>query len=170
MRISPASKVTSNDLANKRYVFLGDYVDRGSHSIETICLLLSFKLRYPESIFLLRGNHECSNVNRIYGFYDECKRRFGLKVWKTFCDCFNMLPVMGVIEGKVRILFLPLMSKILCLHGGLSPDLESLESVRMITRPFDSPSSGLLCDLLWSDPDHVSVCPSHLTTGHPGLG
>eukprot|EP00048_Salpingoeca_helianthica_P002018 m.53825 g.53825 ORF g.53825 m.53825 type:complete len:297 (+) comp11852_c2_seq1:158-1048(+) len=126
----------------ERYVFLGDYVDRGKHSIETICLLFCLKLRHPDHVYLLRGNHECANVNRVYGFYDECKRRFSLKIWKTFTDCFNVLPVAAVIEKKI-----------FCVHGGLSPDLTTIDDISAITRPIDCPANGLLSDLLWSDPD-----------------
>jgi len=124
------------------YLFLGDYVDRGPNGLETICLLLAYKIKYPENFFMLRGNHECSSINRIYGFYDECKTRFSLKIWKLFNDCFSCLPLGAIIEDKI-----------LCIHGGLSPDLKSLEQIRRIVRPTEIPDTGLLCDLLWADPD-----------------
>lgn len=124
------------------YLFLGDYVDRGKQSLETICLLLAYKIKYPENFFLLRGNHECASINRIYGFYDECKRRYSVKLWKTFIDCFNCLPVAAIIDEKI-----------FCMHGGLSPELNNMEQIRKITRPTDVPDNGLLCDLLWSDPE-----------------
>ncbi|XP_076885938.1 serine/threonine-protein phosphatase PP1 isozyme 2-like [Bidens hawaiensis] len=123
------------------YLFLGDYVDRGKQSLETICLLLAYKIKYPDNIFLLRGNHECASINRVYGFYDECKKRFNVKLWKVFGDCFNCLPVAALISDKI-----------LCMHGGLSPDLNDLDQIRELTRPTDVPDNGLLCDLLWSDP------------------
>nr|GMD98733.1 serine/threonine-protein phosphatase PP1 [Ipomoea batatas] len=124
------------------YLFLGDYVDRGKQSIETICLLLAYKIKYKENFFLLRGNHECASINRIYGFFDECKRRYNVRVWKTFTECFNCLPVAALIDEKI-----------LCMHGGLSPDLKHLDQIRSIPRPIDVPDQGLLCDLLWADPD-----------------
>lgn len=129
------------------YLFLGDYVDRGKQSIETICLLLAYKIQYPENFFILRGNHESAGINRIYGFYDECKRRYSIKLWKVFSDVFNCLPAAALIDEKI-----------LCMHGGLSPDLTDLQQVADITRPCDVPDAGLLCDMLWSDPDaNISV-------------
>ncbi|PPR84650.1 hypothetical protein GOBAR_AA36064 [Gossypium barbadense] len=124
------------------YLFLGDYVDRGKQSLETICLLLAYKIRYPDKFFLLRGNHEDAKINRIYGFYDECKRRFNVRLWKIFTDCFNSLPVAALVDEKI-----------LCMHGGLSPELENLDQIKEIQRPTEVPDNGLLCDLLWSDPD-----------------
>jgi len=124
------------------YLFLGDYVDRGKQSIETICLMLAYKIKFPDNFFLLRGNHESASTNRIYGFYDECKRRYSVKLWKVFCDVFNCLPVAALVDEKI-----------LCMHGGLSPDLQSLDQIKKILRPTDIPEQGLLCDLLWADPD-----------------
>ncbi|PWN49363.1 Metallo-dependent phosphatase [Violaceomyces palustris] len=128
------------------YLFLGDYVDRGKQSLETILLLLCYKIKYPENFFLLRGNHECANVTRVYGFYDECKRRVNIKIWKTFIDVFNTLPIAAVVA-----------SKIFCVHGGLSPSLSNMDDIRRIERPTDVPDYGLLNDLLWSDPSDTAL-------------
>ncbi|CAI2374208.1 unnamed protein product [Moneuplotes crassus] len=124
------------------YLFLGDYVDRGKQSLETICLLFCYKIKYPENFFLLRGNHECSSINKIYGFYDECKRRYSIKLWKIFSDVFNCLPVAALIEERI-----------LCMHGGLSPELKNFDQIRSLYRPSEIPDTGLMCDLLWSDPE-----------------
>ena len=124
------------------YLFLGDYVDRGKQSLETICLLLAYKIKYPENFFLTRGNHESASINRIYGFYDECKKRYSIKLWKIFTECFNCLPVAALLDDKI-----------LCMHGGLSMELEKVEQIKSILRPTDVPEQGLVCDLLWSDPD-----------------
>ena len=117
------------------YLFLGDYVDRGKQSIESICLLLTYKIKYPTKVHLLRGNHESSVTNRIYGFYDECKRRYNVRLWRNFTELFNYLPVAALIDEKI-----------LCMHGGLSPDLRNFTSINDISRPTDIPDTGLLCD------------------------
>ena len=126
----------------KQYLFLGDYVDRGKNSIECISLLFAFKIKYPKNIYLLRGNHESEMINRTYGFYDECKRRYNLRIWKNFSDCFNWLPISAIVNQKI-----------LCMHGGISPDLHDLNNIKQIIRPTEVPDEGLLCDLLWSDPE-----------------
>ncbi|KIV94693.1 serine/threonine-protein phosphatase PP-Z1, variant [Exophiala mesophila] len=126
---------------SSNFLFLGDYVDRGKQSLETILLLFCYKLKYPENFFILRGNHECANVTRVYGFYDECKRRCNIKIWKTFIDTFNCLPIASIVADKI-----------FCVHGGLSPSLSHMDDIRQIARPTDVPDYGLLNDLLWSDP------------------
>ena len=124
------------------YLFLGDYVDRGEQSIETICLLFCFKIKSSNNFFLLRGNHECASLNREYGFYDECKRRYNIKLWKKFVDVFNCMPYSAIVEDKI-----------IFMHGGLSPSLKNLGQLNDIIRPTDVPDEGLLCDLVWSDPE-----------------
>jgi len=124
------------------YLFLGDYVDRGKQSLEVITLLFAYKTKFPENFFLLRGNHECASITRIYGFYDECKRRYNIKLWKQFCDVFNCLPVCALVDEKI-----------ICMHGGLSPEITNMDQVRRLVRPTDVPDTGLICDLLWADPD-----------------
>ena len=88
----------------------------------------------PENFFILRGNHECASINRIYGFYDECKRRYNIKLWKTFTDCFNCLPIAAIIDEKI-----------FTMHGGLSPDLNSMEQIRRVMRPTDVSFANFLC-------------------------
>jgi serine/threonine-protein phosphatase PP1 catalytic subunit len=101
---------------DENYIFLGNYVDYGKQSIETICLLLAYKIKYPDNFFLLRGNHESTTFNEIFGFYDECKRRYSSYLWEIFNDCFNLMPVAALIDKKI-----------FCLHGGISPELFSFE-------------------------------------------
>ncbi|KAF7027875.1 hypothetical protein CFC21_039871 [Triticum aestivum] len=139
--------------AANRYLFLGDYVDRGTQSIETICLLLAYKLKYPDAFFLLRGNHECAAVNKQYGFYSECASRGRriVRLWEELNAVFACLPLAALVgcEGSNK----NKKKKILCVHGGLSPELESPDQIRQIKRPLaDVPEHGLVCDLLWSDP------------------
>ena len=127
-----------------KFLFLGDYVDRGKQSLECLLLLLCLKIRYPSKIFLLRGNHESEALNKIYGFYDECKRRISIKCFKKITNLFNVLPITALIDENI-----------LCMHGGLSKDLTKIEQLNKIVRPTEIPDEGLLCDLVWSDPSDV---------------
>ena len=126
-----------------RILFLGDYVDRGKKSLEVISLLFLLKIKYPNHIYLIRGNHECSSVNRIYGFYDECDKRSNLLIWKTFNHVFSLLPVSALIDQKI-----------FCVHGGLSPKLINLKQINQIKKGTKIPDSGILCDLTWADPSN----------------
>ncbi len=139
------------------YLFLGDYADLGPQGLETICLLLAYKVKYPHKVFLLRGEHECASISRVRGFYDECKRRFGtVRQWKQFVSCFDCLPVAALIDVKI-----------FCTHSGISPELESMEQLRKIVRPADIPSCGLESDLIHSIPD-MRVQGWAEYSGHPG--
>uniref|UniRef100_A0A0K0F5Q6 Serine/threonine-protein phosphatase n=1 Tax=Strongyloides venezuelensis TaxID=75913 RepID=A0A0K0F5Q6_STRVS len=125
-----------------RYLFLGDYVDRGPFSIEVIILLFSLKILYPDDIILLRGNHESRPVNTQYGFLSECKKRYSVHLYDIFQTAFANMPFCGLIEKKI-----------LCMHGGISEDLTEFEQFDQIERPCDIPDLGLMADLTWADPD-----------------
>lgn len=106
------------------YLFMGDYVDRGYYSVETVTLLLALKVRFKERLTILRGNHESRQITQVYGFYDECLRKYGnANVWKYLTDLFDYLPLTAVVADQV-----------FCLHGGLSPTLETLDDVRKLDR------------------------------------
>ena len=94
---------------------------------------------------MLRGNHECETITKIYGFYDECQRRYSIGLWKKFISAFNMLPVAALIEDKI-----------LCMHGGLSKEMRTFDQIKDIMRPAKIPETGVLCDILWSDPGPLS--------------
>ena len=124
------------------FLFIGDYVDRGKQSIEVISLLLAIKIKFSAHFNLLRGNHESAAINRNYGFFEECRRRYSVALWQEFCKCFNQMPVTALVENRI-----------LCMHGGLSPQLHVLDDIKELERPQEVSDHGLLCDLLWSDPD-----------------
>ncbi|VDK20923.1 unnamed protein product, partial [Anisakis simplex] len=149
------------ELFLQRYLFLGDYVDRGGMQLECICMLLAYKVLYSDRVYLLRGNHECARVNKRYGFYDDCTRFFkgmhGIMFWEKFQRVFNLLPVAALIE-----------TKIFCMHGGLSPSMKSFQDIRDITKPLKNPSKGLITDLMWADPD-TDVLSWHVSSRGSGF-
>lgn len=129
------------------YLFMGDYVDRGYYSIESFLLLLCLKLRYPDRITLLRGNHESRQISQVYGFYDECLRKYGsINVWRMCTDVFDCMSLSAVVEGRY-----------FCIHGGLSPSIHTLDEIRAIDRVVEPPHDGGMCDLLWSDPEEELI-------------
>ncbi|KTW27137.1 uncharacterized protein T551_03131 [Pneumocystis jirovecii RU7] len=125
------------------YLFLGDYVDRGLFSVETISLLVCLKLRYPNRVHLIRGNHESRSVTQTYGFYTECIRKYGsANVWHHFTNMFDFLTLSVIIDNKI-----------FCVHGGLSPSIHSIDQIKIINRFREIPHEGPMADLVWSDPD-----------------
>ena len=131
------------DTPDTNYLFMGDYVDRGYYSVESVSLLVTLKVRFPNRIYLTRGNHESRQITQVYGFYDECMRKYGnSNVWKYFTDLFDYLPLTAVVDNQI-----------FCLHGGLSPSIETLDNIKMLERFQEVPQEGPMCDLLWSDPE-----------------
>uniref|UniRef100_A0A0N4Z681 Serine/threonine-protein phosphatase n=1 Tax=Parastrongyloides trichosuri TaxID=131310 RepID=A0A0N4Z681_PARTI len=137
------------------YLFLGDYVDRGKQSLETIIYLLCYKILFPDNFFLLRGNHECYKVNRHYGFYDEISRKYQCpELFENFSTLFDCMPLTAIIGDKI-----------LCMHGGLSPEIKGRMSIKSIKRPTCPYKNSLVCDLLWADPDRSTKGFSANTRG-----
>ncbi|KAJ9604481.1 phosphoprotein phosphatase PP4 catalytic subunit [Cladophialophora chaetospira] len=236
------------DVPDTNYLFMGDFVDRGFYSLESFLLLLCLKVRYPDRITLIRGNHESRQITTVYGFYDECIRKYGsANVWRYCCEVFDYLALGALIlgattdvpppsgnsqvnesntqstlppedeeiesevlnangdimskslrrrfeamslnsqqsnasrispapdvdplepptssissqqsvNGASQSLFNPPTSStgaVLCVHGGLSPLIETVDKIRLIDRKQEVPHEGAMCDLLWSDPDEI---------------
>ncbi|KAL1085472.1 hypothetical protein V6Z11_D08G052800 [Gossypium hirsutum] len=137
---------TAGDITYIDYLFLGDYVDRGQHSLETITLLLALKIEYPENVHLIRGNHEAADINALFGFRIECIERMGendgIWAWTRFNQLFNYLPLAALIEKKI-----------ICMHGGIGRSIHSVEQIEKLERPITMDAGSIiLMDLLWSDP------------------
>lgn len=140
------------------FLFLGDYVDRGSQSVETITLLCAMKLKYPSRVNLIRGNHESRQITTVYGFFQECVRKFGkTDVWIAFTSVFDHLPIAAVVNDRF-----------LAVHGGLSPSIQSLDQLRLLYRFCEIPHEGPIADLVWSDPDDdkIGFTPSPRGAGY----
>ncbi|KAL0234293.1 hypothetical protein PCE1_001330 [Barthelona sp. PCE] len=132
----------AGDLPYTSYLFLGDFVDRGYYSVECASLLFALKVKYPNRITLLRGNHESRQTTQLYGFHEECVRKYGnSNVWRSFIQAFDCLPISATVDS------------IFALHGGLSPVIDTLDQIKNLERKQEVPHDGALCDLLWSDPD-----------------
>jgi serine/threonine-protein phosphatase PPG1 len=141
------------------FLFLGDYVDRGNHSVEVITLICLLKLKYPRRVYMIRGNHETRTTNTHYGFYAECKEKFGeeSQTWQNFNSVFDYLPMAAIISNQL-----------FCVHGGLSPKIETIDDINAINRFEEITPEGPLVDLMWSDPredNFTGFAPSERKAG-----
>ncbi|KAF4346502.1 hypothetical protein G4B88_001111 [Cannabis sativa] len=161
------SPSTAGDIAYIDYLFLGDYVDRGQHSLETISLLLALKVEYPQNVHLIRGNHEAADINAFLAFelsalneWYILGERDGIWAWHRINRLFNWLPLAALIEKKI-----------ICMHGGIGRSINHVEQIENLQRPITMEAGSIvLMDLLWSDPtENDSVEGLRPNARGPGL-
>jgi diadenosine tetraphosphatase ApaH/serine/threonine PP2A family protein phosphatase len=127
------------------YLFLGDYVDRGLFGIEVMALLFALKCKFPQHIYLLRGNHETQVISQSYGFLTECQKKFSPILFTEFNVVWTALPIAAVLNDTI-----------FCVHGGISPCLKTLDQFSRLPKPSET-LGGLFNALLWSDPSQKVV-------------
>ena len=144
----------AGDPPETQFLFLGDYVDRGCFSTEVTLLIYAWKVMHPDRVWLLRGNHECRHLTSYFNFKAECLNKYSPAVYDTFQSSFDALPLAAILNERF-----------LCVHGGLSPEIRAIDDISLIDRFREPPTSGPMCDLLWSDPmeeEEEQLCPDAL--------
>lgn len=139
-----------------RYIFLGDYVDRGIYGTEVLMLLFALKVKYPENVYLLRGNHETENLSRFYGFYKEISGKYEEDIYMSIIDTFELLPLCAIIGERI-----------FCVHGGISPQLKNVDDLARFSKPKELSGCGIFTDMTWSDP---GIEVDEFTTNERGCG
>lgn len=132
---------SSGPTEETKYIFLGDYVDRGNFSIEVCILLFALKLNFPGLYFMLRGNHESRQMTTYFNFHTECIIKYDEEVYQKIMEAFDSLPISAILNDRFFLV-----------HGGISPEISNMDSIININRNIEIPKSGVLCDLVWSDP------------------
>mmetsp|Transcript_13514 Transcript_13514/g.25412 ORF Transcript_13514/g.25412 Transcript_13514/m.25412 type:complete len:490 (-) Transcript_13514:1478-2947(-) len=126
---------------SNNYLFLGDYVDRGCFSVECLILLYALKINFPTSFMMIRGNHECRQLTSFFNFRSEVLNKYDEMTYAVIMDSFDCIPIAALINKKF-----------IALHGGLSPELQTIRDLQSISRFAEPPKQGMMCDLLWADP------------------
>ena len=147
----------------QNYLFLGDYVDRGAWSCEVFLYVCALKAAYRNQVILIRGNHECATVTSFFGFKEECETKYGVATYHRCLSTFQAIPVACIVATQAH-------GQLFCCHGGISPNVESLQAIQDLDRFNDPGMNGLFCDLLWSDPMETEERGGALFKPNPSRG